>query len=509
MRRWPKPLVREGIQAIVFRTINDSPTLWDAILPECCLGLPAGLAEVDDLLDDPRLFEPFRPFFSARHGRPSVPMETYIRMMVLKYRYRLGFETTCAEVSDSIAWRRFCRIPLDAPVPHPSTLEKITSRVGETAIAGLNVVILAKAAESKLLRADAVRADTTVIPANVCYPSDAGLLGKGVRRLTRLVGQLKAMGLARRTTFRDRTLSCRRRAHAIGAWLRRRSDEAKDEVLQITAEMTRIAEAALAEATVVAANARRSLKAAGDNASTGAHKKLGELDQMIATLTKVVAQTRTRVAGGMPDGSSRIVSLHDTDARPIRKGRLGRPVEFGYKAQVVDNTDGIIVDHHVVIGNPPDAPMLVPAISRVIARLGRAPKALTADRGYGEAGVEADLEGLKIKHVVIPRKGKASAARAELQHSTRFVKLIKWRTGCEGRIATLKRNWGWGRTLMDGIDGAALWCAWGVAAHNSFKIAALATDTTRSATTTTRPRPPRPPGSGPPTGPPGALPAVA
>jgi len=163
VRRWPKPLVREGISAIVFRTINVSPTLWDAILPDQCLGLPGGLAEVDRLLDDPRVFEPFRPFFSARHGRPSVPMETYIRMMVLKYRYRLGFETLCAEVADSIAWRRFCRIPLDAPVPHPSTLEKITSRVGETAIAGLNDVLLAKAAESKLLRADAVRADTTVM----------------------------------------------------------------------------------------------------------------------------------------------------------------------------------------------------------------------------------------------------------------------------------------------------------------------------------------------------------
>ena len=70
VRRWPKPLIAEGISAIVFRTINASPTLWDAILPDQFLGLPPGLAEVDGLLDDPRLFEPFRPFFSARHDRP-------------------------------------------------------------------------------------------------------------------------------------------------------------------------------------------------------------------------------------------------------------------------------------------------------------------------------------------------------------------------------------------------------------------------------------------------------
>ena len=50
------------------------------------------------------------------------------------------------------------------------------------------------------------------------------------------------------------------------------------------------------------------------------------------------------------------MSLHDADARPIAKGRLGKPVEFRYKAQLVDNEDGVIVDHNIEAGNPPDAP---------------------------------------------------------------------------------------------------------------------------------------------------------
>src|SRR5258708_31585544 len=99
--RWPGPLVREGIQTIVLRTLNAQSTLWDTILPEQCLGLPAPLAEIDELLDDPRFFEPFRPFFDPRHGRPSIPMETYLRMMILRIRYRLGFAALCLEVPDS------------------------------------------------------------------------------------------------------------------------------------------------------------------------------------------------------------------------------------------------------------------------------------------------------------------------------------------------------------------------------------------------------------------------
>ena len=85
---------------------------------------------------------------------------------------------------------------------------------------------------------------------------------------------------------------------------------------------------------------------------------VNELERTVWAVEQIVAQTRTRLAGEVPAGADRVVSLHDTDARPIAKGRLGRPVEFGYKAQVTDNAQGIVLDHIVEKGNPPDAPML-------------------------------------------------------------------------------------------------------------------------------------------------------
>ncbi len=96
----------------MLRTVNDQPTLWESILPEMCRRLPAELEAVDRLLDDERFFEPYRRFFHASLGRPSVPIETYLRLMFLKFRYKLGFEPLCREVADSISWQRFCRIPL-------------------------------------------------------------------------------------------------------------------------------------------------------------------------------------------------------------------------------------------------------------------------------------------------------------------------------------------------------------------------------------------------------------
>ena len=165
----------------MFRTIGDGPSAWELLLPPEVLRLPGELARVDALLDDPVFFAPFAPFFHPVLGRPSTPVECYLRLMFLKFRYRLGYESLCAEVSDSICWRRFCRIPLDGKVPHPTTLMKLTTRCGSTAVDGLNEALLAKAAESKLLRASRLRADTTVIPANVSYPTDSGLLARAIR----------------------------------------------------------------------------------------------------------------------------------------------------------------------------------------------------------------------------------------------------------------------------------------------------------------------------------------
>ncbi|MGO9783316.1 MAG: ISNCY family transposase, partial [Streptosporangiaceae bacterium] len=84
----------------MFRTIGDPVSLWESRLPAEVLRLPAELARVDALLDDPAFFAPFAPFFDPVIGRPSTPIECYLRLMFLKFRYRLGFESLCAEVSD-------------------------------------------------------------------------------------------------------------------------------------------------------------------------------------------------------------------------------------------------------------------------------------------------------------------------------------------------------------------------------------------------------------------------
>jgi transposase, IS5 family len=318
-----------------------------------------------------------------------------------------------------------------------------------------------------------------VIGANVAYPTDTGLLARAVGKLVRTARRVQAAGGAPCTTVTDRRRAAARRVREIASKLRARGKLSREETTQaicrVTGELVGLAEKAAAQAAAALRNGRRALpKALSGRVRGRLRRALDELAVTIERTATIVAQTRSRLAGRLPQSATRLVSLHDPDARPIRKGRIDRPVEFGYKAQVADNDDGIILDYSVEYGAAPDGPQLAPAVQRVTRRAGRAPRAVTADRGYGQPAVEHDLQELGVRTVAIPRQATTSAARKTIEHSRGFHRLVKWRTGSEGRISYLKRGYGWDRTRLDGRQGAAIWCGHGVFAHNLVKISALA-----------------------------------
>jgi transposase, IS5 family len=112
----------------VLTLLADQPEcLWDDVLPFEVKQLPEDLAGLDVLLSDHELLWPLverwdREFEQTgravlTEGGPTIAMETFVRLMLLKQRYRWGYRTLVAEVSDSIHLRRFCRISLSERCP--------------------------------------------------------------------------------------------------------------------------------------------------------------------------------------------------------------------------------------------------------------------------------------------------------------------------------------------------------------------------------------------------------
>lgn len=272
------------------------------------------MARVDAWLDDPVFLAPFEPFFHARLGRPSTPIETYLRMMFLKYRYRLSFEAVCVQVSDLISWRRFCRISIDARVPEATTLMKLTSRCGSVLTEALNEALISKAVAAGVVSTDRVRVDTTVVEANVAYPTDSGLLAKAVNRMIATCKWIKAAGGAVRTRLRDRSRAVSRRAHALNAKLRTRSAAARDEAIAVVkrknAELADLAEATIRDVTRLLDNAKRAVRSeqagraplggwkgrSGRGPPPGLVRAVNHLDKLIKATGQIIEQTRQRLA---------------------------------------------------------------------------------------------------------------------------------------------------------------------------------------------------------------------
>jgi len=440
------------------RAVGES--LWEAVLPEEVRALPPELGKVDAILDDDRFLAPFRSRLTATIGRPTIPIETYLRLMYLKHRYGLGYETLCKEVADSFTWRRFCRIALGGRVPDPTTLMKLTKRLGPELLEELNGGLLALAVERKVLRSRRLRVDTTVVEADIRSPTDSGLCAHAVSRLARLAKRIKAAGLAPRSRLRDRRRSVGKRVRAISA-ARVRGRQALGTLDRLTAEIAERAKQTLREAHVLAGSARRDARRKRVSVAL-----VERLERELEAAEQVLAQTDLRLAGQrtIPD---RRVSLVDPDARPIRMGSPRRPTEFGYKARVADSAEGFVIADVPDRGAPVDAGLLEGAIAKA-KRAGMQVRTVYADRGFGTSTGDAALARHRIRDPVIPRQQRA----APIERSRNWKRRYRFRNGLEGRISQLKRK-GLRRTRLRSLEGAQTWVGSITLAHNLQRMALL------------------------------------
>jgi IS5 family transposase len=192
----------------------DQMSLWDLALPVDILQLPEELAKVDGWLDDADFFKPYLKKFNQRIGRPTVPVDTFHRLMYLRFRHHLSYEALVQEVRDSYTWRRFCRIAPNQRIPDSTTLVKLVKKYGPEVLDQLNETLVRKAKERKVLRG---------------------------KKLRGTVKKLRRAGVEIDKHFRDQTNAVRKRILGIAKVLQRRSHEAQTEVRQITGEILKTA----------------------------------------------------------------------------------------------------------------------------------------------------------------------------------------------------------------------------------------------------------------------------
>jgi transposase, IS5 family len=445
-------------------------TLWDELLPAGARALPDDLAQLDALLADPALLAPFRARFAAEaaasltRGRPTIAMATYLRLMVVKHRTGWGYETLMREVSDSLHLRRFCLIPLSAPVPDESTVRKLTRRLGPEVTDELIRGLIEKALHERRFRPRALRADSTVVGADIRYPTDAGLAGDAVRVLGRAARQLRAAVPAVTERVRDRSRAVGRRLRELGRSLRRRTGEAKVAVQRLTEEAAEQVRASVREARKLLTASRRSRSRAAGVSRSGRARAIRKLEEAVELSERIIRQVGMRFAGEKI--AERLVSLFDRDARPVRRGKLSRPTEFGYVVQFTEVTastrrgaPALVLPPRLAAGSTHENALLPDSVEE-LSGLGIRVTEAAFDGGFVRARTEEALAPAGNPTVFIAGSRENAGSRRTRRRRARF------RVGCEGRISHLKRSYGAGRSRLKGLAGARIWEGWAVLAYD-------------------------------------------
>src|SRR6185437_11744013 len=226
-------------------------SLFDLGLPVEVRELPADLAALDGLLSDPTLLAPVAAAWDATargFGRPTIPIERLVRLMVIKHRCGWGYETLVREVSDSLHLRRFCRIALTERVPDESTVRKLVGRLGPT-----------------------------VVEADIRYPTDLGLAADATRMLARQATAAGGLAGTDAPGVSDRSRAVGKRLRRVNRTLAARTGQGKPMALRLTGEAGRLVERSVGEARRLADRLRRRSRGRGAQAKLAAARRLDEL----------------------------------------------------------------------------------------------------------------------------------------------------------------------------------------------------------------------------------------
>ena len=430
----------------------------------------------DRILDDDAIVTAVYEALAKRHpksrsrGRCGAPAEMVLRLLVLKHVRNFSFEVLEREVRANLVYRDFARLG-GGKMPDAKTMGRWGLAVGPEAIKQVHERMVTITQDQGVVEGRRMRVDTTVVETNVHYPTDSSLLGDGVRVLIRTMKKITEITGPTGTRLRDRSRSVKLRVLDIARAARSRAKQSSEKLKGAYGRLLNSTSRVVGQAKQFSAEIAAGVKRAADPL---AQLKLDglcqQIEQMLPRVKQVMKQTRARIYRGDTRSEGKLVSVFEPSTEVIRKGKAGKPNEFGKMVKLQEAENQIVIDFEVYDKRPNDSDLLVPAIEIHQATLGRVPHLVAADAGFYSGKNEATAKAKGVKRVCIPNRSTKNPERRREQKKRWFRNGQKWRTGCEGRISVAKRRHGLNRCRYKGEDGMKRWVGLGVISDNLINI---------------------------------------
>jgi len=373
------------------------------------------------------IIKQLQQFYNKTRGRFSLSLRTMIAILIVsKIEDQLSDRKVIQKVKENRYMQYFCNVSdenLETFIDkNGTTICKFRKRIGRKGCEIIERNVFNKLRDAGIIKNNSALIDSTVLNNNIIYPNDVLLLKKAFHKMT---------------FFAKR--------HNIKLWWdnkkvkklwREFNTSKKVNRKNFLVEFEKLFNPALMTFWQMI-NLDNKLDFKAKEAAIPLYNILQILEN----------QTKQKIAGEIHI-EDRIVSLHELDARPIKKGKSHPKCEFGTTLEISFNRDGFMITTENFMGNPNDKTLYSNTLELYTDRQRGYPETVVCDLGYrSQSNLNKDSD--KIENIFLGRSNDVCEANIE------YCK--KSRSATEGFIAAAKNLYGFGKSLYRGILGDIIW----------------------------------------------------
>jgi len=428
--------------------------------------LMAELKAIDKLLDEiPEILDLVQRDLAHNKkkatGRPTgASCEQILRSAILMQLRGLHYRQLADEIDSNVLYRKFTRF-FGQKIPHFTSLCDQIKAISPATMEEMNEAIVRLGIKKNVENGKAIRHDTTVAETNIAHPTDSRLLNDCVRVLSRTLLSLREAAPSLGFTFHNHMRISKKLAYKIVMAKGRGAEEKRAKAYKQL----------LKYQTKVRGYAASALDALGQDGATAQRIEImalaADLKTTLALAEQVYSQAHRRIAlGEKVPADEKITSIFETHSDIICRGKKGSATEFGHKFDIATGRSGLVTFYRVYSGNPCDGAVMSDTLEHHENLFGHVPEQLTADRRYFSAENEKTALSAGVQKVAIPKPGRLSEIRKNLQKAPWFRRLMRFRAGIEGCLSTLIRSFGLKRCLWKGWESFKSYVGLGILTYN-------------------------------------------
>ena len=398
----------------------------------------------------------------SKRGRKSeYTSEQILRSLIVMFIEQDSFRQVVIRIENSEFLRHFAGLGIN-PMMDFSFLDKAYCVLSEKTWQTMNRILAQYAKEQDKISSEKLRLDTTVYEANIHYPTDSSLLWDSFRTLARLLQQIQQELPQLALKHRFHVNKVKKLTYFI---TRNGSSNNKSKKRKVKSTYRKLI-GRVSWIIEVANNALSILEKAGYEAELLSH--------YVPIIERIINQAEQRVFQGVIiPADQKIYSLFEEHTELIKRGKAGKPIEFGHKILIAQTDEKFIHHYQVFPKRQEDKELLKPTLKAHKQLFGTGPDVLATDKGFYENMKQILKLGKNITTVSICKKGRRNPQEYERESTEEFKDGQRFRAGCEGSISVLKRVFNLGRCLFKGFKNYAASVGCAVFCHNLILLTRL------------------------------------